>query len=54
MSLIFTIFALVVFTELIAWIGKPVLLDLVRPRFLLFMGSSRGLPDRRHGASTEA
>ncbi|KIM69275.1 hypothetical protein SCLCIDRAFT_13349 [Scleroderma citrinum Foug A] len=28
MSLIFTIFALVVFTELIAWIGKPVLLDL--------------------------
>jgi len=35
MSLILTIFALVVFTELIAWIGKPVLLDLVRPPILL-------------------
>lgn len=31
MSLIFTIFALVFFTQLISWIGKSVLLELVRP-----------------------
>lgn len=35
MSLILTILALVFFTELIAWIGKSVLLDLVRPSILL-------------------
>ena len=40
MSLIVTIFMLVFLTELVSWIGKSVLLELVRrPTFHMFRGS---------------